>query len=122
MRQASTAADLRKLHSELPPDVDALLAKMAKEAGIDPATLPERMANFDRANAGAQPPPPFALQVYSSGASGLRLAGSSSELRVLCSGGLSAQAAGGGLGKDMAGLDQAMAELDAMEAQLDNAN
>ena len=57
MRQASTAADLRKLHSELPPDVDALLAKMAKEAGIDPATLPERMANFDRANAGAHPPP-----------------------------------------------------------------
>ena len=40
----------------------------------------------------------------------------------LVSGGLSAQAAGGGLGKDMAGLDQAMAELDAMEAQLDNAN
>lgn len=60
MRQASTAADLRKLHSELPPDVDALLAKMAKEAGIDPATLPERMANFDRANAGAHPPPPLA--------------------------------------------------------------
>ena len=57
VRQASTAADLRKLHSELPPDVDALLAKMAKEAGIDPATLPERMANFDRANAGTHPTP-----------------------------------------------------------------
>ena len=70
MRQASTAADLRKLHSELPPDVDALLAKMAKEAGIDPATLPERMANFDRANAGTHPhPTPLVLQVYSSGAS-----------------------------------------------------
>ena len=32
-------------------------AAFAAEKGIDPATLPERMANFDRANAGAHPPP-----------------------------------------------------------------
>jgi len=80
----SSAAELRKLHEDMPADVNALLAKMAGEAGIDINSLPELMAGYDKKHAG----------------------------------GLRAQATGGGLGKDMQGLDSLEAELDALEAQL----
>ena len=80
----SSAAELRKLHEDMPADVNALLAKMAGEAGIDINRLPELMAGYDQKHAG----------------------------------GLRAQAEGGGLGKDMQGLDSLEAELDALEAQL----
>jgi hypothetical protein len=78
------ADDLRKLHDEMPSDVNALLAKMANEAGIDIKDLPGLMAGYDQKTAG----------------------------------GLNAQAAGGGLGADVAGLDSLEKELNAMEAQL----
>ena len=70
----------------MPSDVNALLSKMADEAGIDINSLPDLMARYDKKHAG----------------------------------GLRAQADGGGLGKDIQGLDSLEAELDALEAQLDS--
>lgn len=78
----STATD----EGEMPSDVNALLAKMADEAGIDINSLPDLMASYDKKHVG----------------------------------GLAAQAEGGGLAKDMQGLDSLEAELDALEAQLDS--
>jgi hypothetical protein len=82
----SASADLRKVHDQMPSDVNALLSKMADEAGIDINSLPDLMARYDKKHAG----------------------------------GLRAQADGGGLGKDIQGLDSLEAELDALEAQLDS--
>ena len=48
----SRAAELRKLHEDMPADVNALLAKMADEAGIDINSLPELMAGYDKKHAG----------------------------------------------------------------------
>ena len=42
------ADDLRKLHDEMPPDVTAMLAKMAKDAGIDINELPDLVAGYDK--------------------------------------------------------------------------
>lgn len=70
----------------MPSDVNALLKKMADEAGIDINSLPDLMAGYEKKNAG----------------------------------GLAAKAEGGGLGKDLQGLDSLEAQLNALEAQLDS--